>query len=308
MKKKFSMLIALVMVISLCLIPTVAVAAALSLPHEQTYGPSVAGTSVIAAPGDLNTVDVVVEDTGDGFLQWTYTYPDSPTHTPKMTVAIDYPNGFCITTFDDGSHDGWYYAPDGGSEVWFADYSGGAYGGWAETTASANELTVKIQKSVLGLSFLFHGYANVNGNQVWIETDAYQPVGEITIDADLDVGLNANVDEIVAINVYPTTIDFGDVTPGIASSPHDINVKNVGTVTVDVDARLASLTSLTSIFQFLKLDGQGPTVQGRWLDIFPSSLDPSITKSKTAVLVVPPTYSARGPEVAQIAFIATAAQ
>jgi hypothetical protein len=88
-----------------------------------------------------------------------------------MTVAIDYPDGFCITTFDDGSHDGWYYAPDGGSEVRFADYSGGTHSDWVETSADGNVLTVKIKKDHLGDSFKWHGYANYNGKQVWLNAD-----------------------------------------------------------------------------------------------------------------------------------------
>ena len=119
----------------------------------------------------IASVGVTVEDTGDGWLLWTYTYAEVPTHTPKMTVAIDYPDGFAITTFDDGAHDGWFYVPDGGAEVRFADYVGGSYGGWVETTAVDNVLTVKILKSELGDSFHWHGYANYNGAQVWINGD-----------------------------------------------------------------------------------------------------------------------------------------
>jgi len=115
-------------------------------------------------PGSLG---VTVEDTGDA-LKWTYIYAASPTHTPKMTVAINYPIGYAITTFDDCSHDGWYYAPDGGAEVPFGPYSGGSYGGWVTTTAVGNVLTVEIKKSELGDSFHWHGYGNYNGNQVWI--------------------------------------------------------------------------------------------------------------------------------------------
>jgi len=99
LRTKIGILIALVMAVTLCLVTAAPVAAVTTLPYSQSWG-------------SPNTVDVAVEDTGDGWLQWTYTYPVSPTHLPKMTVAIDYPNGFCITTSDDGSHDGWYYAAD----------------------------------------------------------------------------------------------------------------------------------------------------------------------------------------------------
>jgi len=134
---------------------------------------------------ERGTLHVAVEDTGDGWLQWTYTYADNPTHTPKMTVAINYPHGFCITTFDDGSHDGWYYAPDVGTTVRFADYSGGTYEDWVKTSVSGengNVLSVAIKKTRLPNEFLWHGYANYNGIPVWIEIDEnYLPIGHATI-------------------------------------------------------------------------------------------------------------------------------
>jgi hypothetical protein len=126
---------------------------------------SYAHTFLMGVSGPVN-LGVTVADVGD-WLLWTYTYAATPTHTPKMTVSINYPTGFAITTFDDG-HDGWYYAPDGGSEVRIGDYAGASYGGWVETTAVGNVLTVKILKSELGDSFHWHGYANYDGVGVWI--------------------------------------------------------------------------------------------------------------------------------------------
>ena len=314
MKKKLSILIALVMAITLCLTPVVALAAD-ALPYAKTFGPSAAGTSATATAGDSNTVDVVIEDIGDGWLEWAYTYSDTPTFTPKMTVAIDYPNGFAITTFDDGTHDGWFYAPDPDVEstrVKFDEYEGGASSlDWVETSAAGSVLTVRIKKSVL-LGFAnidvltWHGYANVDGNQVWIETNAYAPIGEITIDADTGMGLTAVLGEIVAINVYPTSINFGEITPGTVSELVDINVTNIGTVTADVEAGLMTMSSEPTVFQYLKIGGAYPNAMNRWLDIFPSSIEPSITKTKTAGLDVPATYSARGVEKVQLVFMATA--
>ena len=135
---------------------------------------------------DWSGLHVTVKDTGDGWLKWTYTYAASPTHTPKMTVAINYPHGFAITTFDDGTHNGWYYAPDGGTESKFADYSGGTYQDWVITTASGNVLTVAIKKTALPGAFYWHGYANYNGQQVWIEIDTttWLPTGHIALCGD----------------------------------------------------------------------------------------------------------------------------
>ena len=311
MKRKIGFIIALVAMLSMMLVPAGALAVPITIPpsYAHTFGPS-GGTSVTANPGDPNTVDVIIEDTGDGWLQWTYTYSDTPTHTPKMTVAIDYPNGFCITTLDDLSG-GWWYIPDpdiGTNRVQFTtDYAGGAYADWAVTSANGSVLTVRIKKSALGLSFMWHGYANVDGNQVWIETIDWRPVGDVTIDADTGMGLNAELDQIVAINVFPTSIDFGIITPGTPGSLVDIDVTNIGTVTVDVEAGLMTFSSEPTVFEYLKIGGAYPNAMNRWLDIFPASLMPSITKTKTAGLDVPVTYSARGQETVRLVFIATAA-
>lgn len=122
-------------------------------------------SKVWTANGD---VLVTVEDTGDGWLEWTYVATTPATSgTLKMTVEIDNPTGFGITTFDDGSHDGWYYAPDGKAEVRLGDYAG-VTTDWVETTANGNVLTVEILKSKLCNTFKWHGFANYNGAQVWI--------------------------------------------------------------------------------------------------------------------------------------------
>jgi len=130
-------------------------------------------------------VDVAVTDDED-WLQWTYTYDVAFSHTPKMTVEINYPNGFGITTFDDGSHDGWYYYDTTIAEARFADYTGGTYSDFVETTAVDNILTVRIKKSALGNEFEWHGYANYNGNAVWINagetgTGYSEPIFEVSM-------------------------------------------------------------------------------------------------------------------------------
>jgi len=155
--------------------------------HSASYTDSgyASGDSVLGS--DLA---VAVVDAGE-WITWTYTYATSPTHTPKMTVAIDYPNGFAITTLDDGS-DGWFYAPDPDvvtNRVRIADYNGEnqiAGYDWVDVSAVGNVLTVSIHKSALlteecDTSFMWHGYANYNGKQIWIETAAWQPIAEAII-------------------------------------------------------------------------------------------------------------------------------
>ena len=136
--------------------------------YSQSYAPSILGESIFGT--DLA---VTVEDTGAGWLTWTYTYAPNPTHTPKMTVAIDYDTGFAITTLDDDSG-GWFYAPDPDvvtNRVRIADYDGSnqisGYD-WVDVSAVGSVLTVSIKKSALDDSFHWHGFANYNGNQVWI--------------------------------------------------------------------------------------------------------------------------------------------
>lgn len=296
MKRKIGFLIALVAMLSMMLVPAGALADTL-LPYSGTYG----------AP---NSVGVTIADTGDGWLEWTYTYSVSPTHTPKMTVAIDYPSGFCITTFDDSSHTGWYYAPDGGTAVQFStDDAVGTYGGWVETTAVGNVLTVRIRKSELGLTFMWHGYANVDGQQVWIEMntsgDPYLPTGEITIDPDMGPSLNGNIVEILAINVYPTSIDFGTITPGTPVSGDTITVTNIGTVAVAVSA---SIDPKGDAFQYLYLNDK-PRTSGLWsaADLAMTNIAPTLDADCTTELQVPATYSARGEETVRLVFMATPA-
>jgi hypothetical protein len=163
----------------------------------ETWGPDLNGITVTylksvkysyskdwEVPAVGGVLHVTVEDTGDGWLKWTYTYAANPTHRPKMTVGINYPepDSFGITTFDDSEHDGWYYVTMT-TEQRFADYSGGTYEDWVITSASGNVLTVSIKKTALPGTFTWMGYANYNGQQVWIEIDTttWTPTGLITL-------------------------------------------------------------------------------------------------------------------------------
>ena len=162
-----------------------------SIPAVYAYEKNIPGKD-----GGLPDLNVKVEDTGD-WLLWTYTGDGTTRPTPKMSVSIDYPTGFSITTFDDGSHDGWYYAPDGGSEVYlgaYAGYDGSASGyEWVQTTASGNVMTVKILKAHLGDSFKWHGYGNFYNGQCWIN--------------DQETGTGYEVNQFV-VNLWQPTTGF----------------------------------------------------------------------------------------------------
>jgi len=173
---------------------------------------------------------VLVEEDGD-WLVWTYTFAETPTHTPKMSVAIDYPNGFAITTFDDGSHDGWYYSPDPYdplTTVKFAEYSGGTYEDWVETVVDGNVMTVKILKSELGNSFEWHGFGNYNGQGVWLnptETGSWDASlyqvnfwcllsNPFTLDAGekIDIMIQYCFDIAIVPDVYEIVVEFQPAT------------------------------------------------------------------------------------------------
>jgi len=135
---------------------------------------------------------VTVEDTNDGWLEWTYTTITTPTSGRlKMTVEIDNPTGFGITTFDDGSHDGWYYYDSDGT-VRISDYdSTNKVSGydWVETSFDSTSTTVRIEKSMLPNTFMWQGFANFHLIGSWIELDTngspWTPTANATIREDL---------------------------------------------------------------------------------------------------------------------------
>jgi hypothetical protein len=115
---------------------------------------------------------VTVEDTKDGWLQWTYN-ASTPTTSGKlkMTVEINNPTGFGITTFDDGSHDGWYYYNASGI-VRISNYDGtekiSGYE-FIETSSVTDGLRVRIKKTALPNTFMWQGFANFHLASNWIE-------------------------------------------------------------------------------------------------------------------------------------------
>ncbi len=124
---------------------------------------------------------------------------------------------------------------------------------------------------------------------------------DILVQGNTVVGLTAETPTITAINVDPTSIDFGTVNPGDVVSGDNITVENIGTVKVDVDADL----NLGTVFDYLQLNGAYSTgYLGHW-DIIKGLL-PNTEKVVTTQLVVPSTYSAQGSETTTLVFEATA--
>ena len=166
---------------------------------------------------------VEVEDTDDGWLQWTYTATTPATSGRlKMTVEINNPTGFGITTFDDGSHDGWYYYDENGI-VRISDYDGtnkiSGYD-WVETSVNTDSMTVRINKAELPNTFMWQGFANFHLAANWIELDQsgspWVPTAEATIQEELTNPFTlSGVSELVIVPVY-------EIAPGVNDTVYTI--------------------------------------------------------------------------------------
>jgi hypothetical protein len=120
--------------------------------------------------------------------------------------------------------------------------------------------------------------------------------------------LTANVPDIVAISVLPTSIDFGDLLPGQTSSVENITVTNIGTRTVKVTASLD--TSSDDLFKsnlWMRYDASGSwsDAGGPWTDII-TALAMDGSKYVQTQLRVPGAYTPSGSETGKLIFEATA--
>lgn len=126
---------------------------------------------------------------------------------------------------------------------------------------------------------------------------------DILVQGNTAVTMTAETPEITAINVDPTSIDFGPVNPGDVVSGPNVTVANIGTVKVSVDASLDPQTG--TVFNYLKLKGAySPGYSGLWDNII-SGMLPSVNQTLTTALDVPSTYSGKGTETATLVFTAT---
>lgn len=142
----------------------------------------------------------------------------------------------------------------------------------------------------------------------WIrDTQAYVRNIQVDLGASSSVGLEVVVPDIVAISVTPTAIDFGNMLPGTTSSPVDIDVENVGTHAVDVDA---SVTGSAMIMANLWLKnytiGAPDWAKGTpWATII-SNLAMGATETCRTKLEIPSDHTPAGAEAATLVFEATA--
>lgn len=113
------------------------------------------------------------------------------------------------------------------------------------------------------------------------------------------VGLGAYTSSMVAISVTPGYIYFGPVIPGDTVTGQSINVQNIGSVTVNVGVLLDPATG--TVFDNLKLGDAGPPpVTWHTTDL---AVNGSVVV--TTQLSVPVGYQAQGEEHAMLIFEAT---
>jgi hypothetical protein len=368
LKKKLGILIAMVMTVSLCLVPAVSAAA----------GTIVLGGDVATASGAQGTTDKSHMGSGcwevapaagipEGKMQiymspTTFPFSSLGSFTIDEIQSISYWTNKPVTTYDfylaiytepDLVDDttGWYgYRLN--AEPYYSRALSEPVDVWNKwnTDAGTNQLTFFDTAKTAG-GYGFYGQPSLQdlqgGTINWHDYDAAYSDQEIDygaetvkyisfqtgsgtndlllggcideieikleggasliIDLEKDIvssTLGAELEEITAISVTPSIIDFGTITPGTPQEGADIVVENIGTVTVDVSANLDPLTG--TVFNFMKLGGAySPAYSGTWVDKILNLL-PSNSEILTTALDVPLTYSAQGEETATLIFIATA--
>lgn len=119
--------------------------------------------------------------------------------------------------------------------------------------------------------------------------------------------LTAEVPDIVAISVSPTSIDFGALLPGDTSAEHEIDVENIGTHEVDVDVEVDGAALFEDYLQMHDSIGSWATSGGD--NIWPnmvSNLAMDVSDKVWTRLPVPSGYTPVGEETATLIFTAAA--
>lgn len=347
MKKKLSILIALVMAISLCVAPAAAVGAAVVtapvLGLNSGYaicdstGFYVSMNPITKTEASATLLDgkvhlTVTPDTDPGYadagivlyIDGSLTLGDLDTLDVSGTGADYYANLW----FDVGGDDGFFTLGDAGM---MTDTAGDDWGTIADSANGAltmdgsskifdqNAVGVDLGQGVNSLDDLKDGLVSDDIDSttkvaIWIGPSSFGPAMTTDIDVNITingvpydlrpntavVGMDADTgEEIVAINVSLTSIDFGTVVPGSSSAEKPITVENKGTVPIDVSA---SVDPIGTVFDHLQLDGKVSIANWKIL-----SLVGGASQGVNAQLVVPREYSAQGEETTTLIFIASPA-
>jgi hypothetical protein len=339
-KRLFCILFALVLLLTLTLVPAIPAASAQVFLSATGAPPGQEARIVVGVPsgttlGDIDSiswseylvagypphVDIILDMNNDGVadeaLVVEYAYNDTH-YTESHTLTEAYgalPNAWYSTFSDDGSGPSavtdttfaWLnsgnagpYPPSATFPMNYGAVTPGIFVGGSLTAWKAGSIVYQINifTSVLRLEIEVDN---------WImDTQAY--VDNIMVNGALSssVGLEVVVPDIVAISVTPTSIDFGTLLPGTYSAVYGINVENVGTRKVDVDAS-ATGSAMIMANLWLRQADDTPT-WGKatpWNGII-TNLAMSASENLQTQLQVPGNYTPAGAETAQLIFTATA--
>ena len=262
LKKKFGLLIALVMAITLCLVPGVAQA-------EDV------GLEVVVYDNSLNLENkdanwVVISDATGGTLKYN---ESGPTFEYELTVHglvpgteysmiyyADMPNRFVEwggnnpgTLITEFTYDALFKVVTGSVDLGMpmpcypdANISEYNYG---------TDQTIPIWTG--------DNYATAHGAKIWIvpsadyaepELTAWNPASYLF---ETDMINYTDTDAVVSITVSPTSVDFGSVVAGTTSAARIVTVTNAGTVPVIVTAEAPAPG--VNLFSYLLIDGNAPS-------------------------------------------------
>lgn len=333
MKKKLSILIALVMAISLCLTPAVALAQTgtqlvavgttpgdsearivVNVPAGTTLGSlaSIEWDQHLVS-GYAPHVDIIVQ-VGAAIdalvVEFAYNHVGATRNDDVPGVSVwGCSTGATYKTFGDSTVN----APaqvDPTSNAWLTSQAaGGAAGPPGETygTLTGGHYSATIANWRTG-NYIIGIDANTPVLRLEIEVDNWIMNTTAWVDSILVnnsppptsvVGLAAVVPDIVAISVTPVNINFGTVNPGQTVTGPNIVVANIGTHEVDVNAWIPTGT----VLEYVELY-DGSSWNGKnWTDIV---IDLAMGGSATIAtrLPVPTGYTPGGSETATLTFIA----
>lgn len=151
---------------------------------------------------------------------------------------------------------------------------------------------------VIQIQIIFGWWADESNGQTYVDDVTINGL-TYNLEADGSVGLTVDIPEITAISVTPTSINFGTLYPGDSSVVTTLTVENIGTVTIDVDARVEPTPT---VFDNLLVGTLGVPTTGLIAGLVGGG-----SSVVDVQLVVPSDYNAKGVETATLIFEATTA-
>ena len=309
MKKKFGILIALLMTISLLLVPATVMA--------EEPGDSVGlGVGVYDATLTLENKDAAWEIIGSDTIGATlgYNYIGSEFVWRLDGKVVESNTDYALIYYADmpdrytdwgGDNPGALIAlVTSDANGYISDFGSIELGMDLPCPPDANQFEIDYG---IGAGTTGDDYNNVHGAKIWLVPESVLPANwpdattpwlvwspdDILFETDLITYDDGDeVSSIVSISVNPTTIDFGILTPG------DTGQASITLTSGNVPIDVAVLTGLTGVFENLKLDS------GVYSS-YKNSILANDSEPVAASITVPTEYKPTGSETGTLTFIAT---